>query len=140
MSLYSEARKIARRFGSPEEAAENMGITIIKIPFKSIKGAALSLGETKIIFVDSGLSYLERQIIIGHELGHFCLHPSTNFLFVQQKTLLHGKHEYQANRFVCELMLGEKAEEHKHAIAEVCAKHRLDKLAEFISSVLRDEI
>jgi len=39
MLLYSKARELARRFGSPEEAAENMGITIIKIPLKSIKGA-----------------------------------------------------------------------------------------------------
>lgn len=140
MSLYSKARKLARKFTTPEQAAEHLEIDVIQMPLKFIKGIAVSLEGIKLIFVDSNLSYLERQIVIGHELGHFYLHPSTNFVFILQNTFFHDKHEYQANRFSCELLLGEKAEKYKYSISEVCARGRLDKLVEFISFALEDEV
>jgi len=132
MSLYAEARKMAKSGKKPVDIARDLGINVKFVPFKKIKGIAISLGAKKFIFIDSELSEPERQFVCGHELGHFFLHPSTNFLFILKNTLFYSKQEYQANKFSCELMLGEKAEEYKYLINETASQGKLEKLVELV--------
>jgi Zn-dependent peptidase ImmA (M78 family) len=139
MFLYSKAKTLAKTGEKPLQLAKNMGISVIFLPFASVAGMAMCVQREKMIFINSNLSEMEQQFVCGHELGHFHLHPSTNFIFILRNTLFQSKHEYQANRFACELMLGEKTEEYKHLISELCSKGRLDKLAEFISFALNSE-
>lgn len=128
MALYQKARELAGQ-GKPLEIAASLDIRVIYLPLKVLKGITLSMGSEKFIFIDSGLTEIEQQLVCGHELGHFLLHPETNFLFVLEKTGFYSQHEYQANRFACVLMLGEKAEEYCGEINEAAARGRLDKLA-----------
>jgi len=140
MSLYTKAKKLSKTGKKPLELAEELGIKVLFLPLTSMAGLAISIAKKKFIFISSSLSELEQQFVIGHELGHFYLHPSTNFVFILQNTFFHDKHEYQANRFSCELLLGEKTEKYKYSISEVCARGRLDKLVEFILFALEDEL
>lgn len=132
MSLYNKARELAKSGNMPVEIARELGMQVLLVPFKVIKGMALSLGTKKYIFIDSGLSEAEKQFVCGHELGHFLLHPSTNFLFILQNTYFYSRQEYQANRFSCELMLGEKAEQYKAVINEAASKGDLEKLVRLV--------
>ena len=137
MSIYSRARKLAKKYGNdPEKIAERLGIKVIRLPMESIKGAAISLKRFKLIFVNSNLTPIEQKIVIGHEIGHFLLHPSTNYVFIQQHTFFQDKHEYQANMFACELILGEVAEKNRQVLANLCAWGRIREIAEFIDSVI----
>jgi len=136
MSLYKKARELARS-GKPLEIAASLGIKVLYIPLKVLKGITLSLGSERFIFIDSGLTEIEQQLVCGHELGHFLLHPNTNFLFILEKTGFYSKHEYQANRFACVLMLGEKAEQYQSEIQEAAAHGRLDRLVDVIGQLTR---
>jgi len=132
MSLYKKARELAQSGKKPLDIAPDLGIQVLLVPFKKIKGLAMSLGDKKIIMIDSGLSDAEQQFVCGHELGHFLLHPSTNFLFILHNTFFYSKQEYQANRFSCELMLGEKAEKYRYLINETAATGKLEHLAQMV--------
>lgn len=86
MSLYKKARDLAGSGEKPLKIAAELGIKVIFLPFKALKGIALSLGHEKFILIDSGLTEMEKQLVCGHEVGHFLLHPDTNFLFILEKT------------------------------------------------------
>ena len=139
MSFYSKAKKLAKTDRKPIQLAKELGISLIFLPFASIAGMAISIAKEKYILINTSLSEIEQQFVCGHELGHFHLHPMTNFVFILRNTFFQSKHEYQANRFACELMLGEKTEEYKYLVSELCSRGRLDKLAEFIAFALGDE-
>jgi len=105
--------------------------------FKSFLVPACSgLGSERFIFIDSGLTEIEQQLVCGHELGHFLLHPNTNFLFILEKTYNYSKHEYQANRFACTLMVGEKVDEYSVEIREAAASGRLDRMIEVVGRII----
>lgn len=116
----------------PLDIAAALSIRVFFLPFKAIKGITLSIGSEKFILIDSGLTEIEQQLVCGHEIGHFLLHPATNFLFVLENTYFYTKHEYQANRFACELVLGEKAEQYECEIREAAARGRLKEMVEII--------
>ncbi|MGB9903489.1 MAG: ImmA/IrrE family metallo-endopeptidase [Desulfotomaculales bacterium] len=113
-----------------------MGIKVTLAPFRNLNGMAVSLGKDKYILINENLTEMEQQFVAGHELGHFCLHPSTNFVFILQKTFFHSKHEYQANRFACELMLGKEAKKYRQILAELCARGKIKEIAGFLESVI----
>lgn len=142
MSLYKKARELAKSGKKPLEIAKELGIEVLFVPFQKIKGLAMSLGIKKIIIIDNGLSDAEQQFVCGHEIGHFLLHPSTNFVFILHNTFSYSKQEYQANRFSCELMLGEKAADYECMISEIAATGRLDQLSRFVKELsgMDDEI
>jgi len=59
MSLYKKARELARS-GKPLEIAASLGIKVLYIPLKVLKGITLSLGSERFIFIDSGLTEIEQ--------------------------------------------------------------------------------
>ena len=136
MSLYSIAWELARGGKKPFEVAAEHGIRVMLVDFNVIKGIALSLGENRFILIDASLSDDEQQLVCGHEIGHFFIHPETNFLFILQNTHFYSQHEYQANRFACELMIGEKAEEYSQLVSEAAATGRLDRMLEVIFQLI----
>jgi len=132
MTLYKKARELARDGMKPLDIAAELGIRVFFLPFKVIKGIALSFGSQKFIMIDSGLSEIEQQLACSHEVGHFLLHPSTNFLFVLERTYFYSKHEYQANLYAFELMVGENAEHYGQMIREAAARGRFSEMVEII--------
>ena len=136
MTLYKKAKALARDGKKPTDIAASLGMKVMYMPLKALKGIATSLGSERFIFIDSGLTEIEQQLVCGHEIGHFLLHPDTNFLFILEKTYYYSKHEYQANRFACTLIAGEKADEYGVQIREAAASGRLDRLVEVIGRII----
>ena len=67
MALYDKARELAVNGEKPLEIAASLGIILLEVPFKAIKGIALSLQGTKFIMIDSDLTEIEKQLVCGHE-------------------------------------------------------------------------
>ena len=130
--FYKWVGELAGGGKKPLEIAADLGIRVLFVPFKEIKGIVFSRWSGKFIMIDDGLTEIEKQIVCGHEIGHFLLHPSTNFLFVLEKPGLYNKQEHQANQFACALMLGEEAEKYRAEIKEAAAHGRLDLLVEVV--------
>lgn len=86
LSLYSAARELARSGKRPLEIAAELNIKVMLLPFKGIGGIGLSLGQNRFIFLEASLSEEEQQLVCGHEMGHFFLHPETNFFFILKNT------------------------------------------------------
>jgi Zn-dependent peptidase ImmA (M78 family) len=138
--LYKWVRELAGGGKKPLEIAADLGIRVLFVPFKEIKGIVFSLCSDKFILIDDDLTEIEQQIVCGHEIGHFLLHPSTNFLFILEKPGLYNKQEHQANHFACALMLGEESEKYSSEIKKAAAQGRLDRLVEVVMRLIgRDE-
>jgi hypothetical protein len=95
--LYKWVGELAGGGKKPLEIAADLGIRVLFVPFKEIKGIVFSLCSDKFILIDDDLTEIEQLIVCGHEIGHFLLHPSTNFLFILEKPGLYNKQEHQAN-------------------------------------------
>lgn len=100
---------------------------MLHLPMTRIYGLAVALGEYQLIGVKADLPERARRLVIGHELGHFVLHPEGGLFFILTKTLFYGKHEYQANMFAAALMLGEDFAKYEAVVRELAAA-RADKL------------
>ena len=134
--LYKWVGELAGGGKKPLEIAADLGIRVVFIPFKEIKGIVISFRSEKFIMIDNDLTEIEQQIVCGHEIGHFLLHPSTNFLFILEKTCLYSNQEHQANQFACALMLGEEAEKYSSEIEEAASQGRLDVLVEVVMRLI----
>lgn len=137
--LQENVLELARSGMKPVDIAASLGIGVHFLPFKTVKGIAMSLGSNKLILIDSGLTEIEQQLVCGHELGHFLYHAEANFMFILEKTYFYPKQEYQANLFGCQLMLGEKAELYETEIKEAASSHSLKEMADVISYLVREE-
>lgn len=137
--LHNKALELARGGMKPLKIAASLGIEVRFLPFKTIKGIALALGSHKLILIDEGLTEIERQLVCGHELGHFLFHAEANFMFILEKTLFYPKHEYQANLFACQLLLGEKAGVYETEIKEAAGCRSLREMEGIISCLVRGD-
>lgn len=110
MCYIKAAEQIAQKYNTrnPLTIAKEMGISVVFLAFKELYGLACSLGENRLIGVNSGLDEPIQRLVVAHELGHFVLHPEGSFFFVLNKTLLYDKFEYQANMFAISLCIGEE--------------------------------
>lgn len=136
---HQKALELARDGMKPIDIAAFLGIKVIFLPLKAIKGIAMSLGVHKIIQIDEGLTEIEKQLVCGHELGHFLFHTEANFMFILEKTNFYPKQEYQANLFACQLVLGEKAAVYETQVKEAAASRSLKKMVNAISYLVREE-
>jgi len=96
---HQRALELARDGMKPFDISAFLGIGVNFLPFKNIKGIAMSLDSHKLILINEGLTELEKQLVCGHELGHFLFHEEANFMFILEKTYFYPKQEYQANLF-----------------------------------------
>jgi Predicted Zn peptidase len=136
---HKKALELARSGMKPTDIAVFLGIGVIFLPFKTVKGIALALGSHKLIIIDEGLTEIEQQLVCGHELGHFLFHAEANFMFILEKTFFYPKHEYQANFFACQLLLGEKAEVYETEIKEAAGYRSLREMEDKISYLVRED-
>lgn len=136
---YQKVMELARGGMKPLDIAAFLGIMVVFLPFKAIKGIAMSLGTHKIIQIDDGLTEIEKQLVCGHELGHFLFHEESNFSFIVENTQYYPKQEYQANLFACQLILGEKAGVYETQIKEAASSRSLKKMVDTLSCIACEE-
>jgi len=124
-----EARQLAKKYGTcdPERIAREMGILVTCADMTHILGVALSMPTCRVAVVTTRLPGWAQRFVLAHELGHFVLHPTGNFLFVLTHTLFYTRWEYQANLFAAALLLGPEFRQHRTMLKELAAT-RVDKL------------
>lgn len=93
---------------SPEKLAKEMGITVLKRPFKNTMGFFKKALGKKFVVVNSNLSPSMQQVVIAHELAHALYHSNSSDIYVHEYTLFpRGRYEIEANRFAVELLIDE---------------------------------
>lgn len=96
----------------------------------------LVIEGTTCIGVNSNLSRALQGLVILHEIGHRLLHPYMNYFMVIENTFYPtNKFEYQANRFVAELLLSERKPRYGETIYEFAARYEVP--VELIKTLVR---
>ena len=101
---------LKRKYGTddPEEIADYLGVTIIRIPLEDVvAGFYKLLKRRKYIFLNSDIDDdVFIRVVLAHELGHAIMHPKENCAFMKSKTLLlTSRIEKQANIFAAFLLI-----------------------------------
>ncbi|GAW28550.1 ImmA/IrrE family metallo-endopeptidase [Carboxydocella sp. ULO1] len=127
--IKTTVNSLVERYGTrdPFDLAERLGFTIIRFPFKKIKGLIISFFGHKIIGLNSHLPEEMQRIVVAHELGHYHLHPQgIGYFFVINKTFFsNSKYEYQANQFAAELLLEEDRPSYGESIDEYAKRKKV---------------
>ncbi|WP_446897480.1 ImmA/IrrE family metallo-endopeptidase [Clostridium sp. LBM24168] len=111
INIHARVKHLIQKYGTrnPEKLAKELGITIIKRPYKKTMGFFKKEFGKKFIVVNSNLQEFVQRLVIAHELGHALLHCSNQTVFIHEYTLFpRGKVEIQANKFAAELLINEK--------------------------------
>ena len=101
---------LKRKYGTddPEEIADYLGVTIIRMPLEDVvAGFYKLLKRRKYIFLNSDIDDdVFLRVVLAHELGHAIMHPKENCAFMKSKTLLlTSRIEKQHNIFVAFLLI-----------------------------------
>ena len=101
---------LKRKYGTddPEEIADYLGVTIIRMPLEDVvAGFYKLLKRRKYIFLNSDIDDdVFLRVVLAHELGHAIMHPKENCAFMKSKTLLlTSRIEKQANIFAAYLLI-----------------------------------
>ena len=101
---------LKRKYGTddPEEIADYLGVTIIRMPLEDVvAGFYKLLKRRKYIFLNSDIDDdVFIRVVLAHELGHAIMHPKENCAFMKSKTLLlTSRIEKQANIFAAYLLI-----------------------------------
>lgn len=89
----------------PLQIARNLGIDIVYLPFKKLKGI-LFVSNTKKIGINSSLPEPLQKVVLAHELGHYFLSPHGGYFYISEHTLFcYSREEVKANCFAAELLL-----------------------------------
>ena len=101
---------LKRKYGTddPEEIADYLGVTIIRMPLEDVvAGFYKLLKRRKYIFLNSDIDDdVFLRVVLAHELGHAIMHPKENCAFMKSKTLLlTSRIEKQANIFAAFLLI-----------------------------------
>lgn len=139
MPSYELAQQYANSGKKPTQIAEELGVLVLYTPMELMKGIVFSAGQQKLIIINSLLEDVEKEFICSHEIGHLHLHPTHNFFKILDHTYFYTKGEYQANRFACEMMIGEKAEQYFTTISETASRGRLQELVKLILDFKREK-
>ena len=101
---------LKRKYGTddPEEIADYLGVTIIRMPLEDVvAGFYKLLKRRKYKFLNSDIDDdVFLRVVLAHEVGHAIMHPKENCAFMKSKTLLlTSRIEKQANIFAAFLLI-----------------------------------
>lgn len=107
----------------PFRLARALGIDVDEFPFRKIKGMIIEIGEKTLIVLNSLMPEELKGLVLAHELGHRILSPrGAGYFFLTEYTLMETKVEYQANRFMVELLTGDKDPEAGETLEQFAAR------------------
>ena len=135
MSLYDGARILASNGLKPTELADFLGFTLYYAPIGKFKGI-VSKERQNFILIDADLAETERQAVCAQQLGHFYLHQDLDYLsYLENNPEAYALHEYQANRFACILMLGNRAKRYESQIEAAARSGNWTQLIELLQQI-----
>lgn len=107
MKQVCTANSLVRKYGTrnPFRIADAMGISIVRIPLKGIRGFYQYVKRCKIIYIAEDLNEADARFVCAHELGHALLHRGYNRIFMDTHTYFSSsRYEMEANRFAVNLL------------------------------------
>jgi Zn-dependent peptidase ImmA (M78 family) len=107
MNHKRTATSLVRRYGTrdPFRIAEAMGITVVRVPLKGIRGFYQCMKRCRFIYIADDLSGADARFVCAHELGHAMLHRGYNRIFMDAHTYFPtNRYEVEANRFAVDLL------------------------------------
>ena len=107
MDFRRTSKSLVRKFGTrdPFRIASAMGITVIRVPLKGIRGFYQYMKRCRIIYLADDLSEADARFVCAHELGHAILHRGYNRIFMDAHTYFPtNRYEIEANRFAVDLL------------------------------------
>lgn len=111
---------------NPYRLAKALGIEVDEFPFRKIKGMIIEVGEKVLIVLNALLPEEFKSLVLAHELGHRVLSPrGAGYFFLAECTLAEPKVEYEANRFMVELLAGDEDPEVGETLEQFAARVRL---------------
>jgi len=120
--IIAQAEKALTRAGinklpiSPVDVAQSLGVTVkLGLLPEDLSGFLMLEGDAAIIGVNSVHPKPRQRFTIAHELGHFLLHPSRNFVDRQVLYFRDSRSsqavdvaEIEANKFAANLLMPER--------------------------------
>ena len=107
MNHQRTVTSLVRRFGTrdPFRIASAMGISVVRVPLKGIRGFYQYVKRCRIIYLSDELSDQDARFVCAHELGHALLHRGCNRIFMDAHThFATNRYEVEANRFAVDLL------------------------------------
>lgn len=111
INIHARVKHLIQKYDTrnPEKLAKELGIAIIKRPYKKTMGFFKKELGKKFIVINSNLNELVQRLVLSHELGHALLHSSNQTSYIHEYTLFpRGRVEIEANKFAAELLIDEK--------------------------------
>ena len=102
MDIIKKANKMVSDAGTrdPHKIANELGIQIMPVDFKTQKGAYKVMMRNRFIFLKSDLHPVMENIVLFHEIGHDTLHRT-------EAIQAGGFQEYEANIFASQVSLSD---------------------------------
>lgn len=89
----------------PFKIAAELGIQVVFLPLRGIRGFFRAMKRCKFIFIDSELDEYSARFVCAHELGHAVLHRGYNRIFMDNNTYFKtSRYEIEADRFAVDLI------------------------------------
>ena len=89
----------------PDEIADRLNIHVEGVDFKKQKGAFCIIDGEKFIFLNRNLNYMDKRIVLLHEIGHAILHSGHCQVFADMNLYDSDCFEYEANLFAAHILL-----------------------------------
>lgn len=90
---------------NPFQVSEHMGIIIQEGNLEKLSGCHLKVLGQKLIYVNSTLDYVTKNIVAAHELGHALLNSESCYFFSWGDEFYKNKAEIEAHTFAAELLI-----------------------------------
>lgn len=123
--IKQTVKRLVEEYGTrdPYRLARAMGIDVDEFPFRKIKGMVIEIGEKVLIVLNALLPEAIKRLVLAHELGHRILSPQgAGYFFLAECTLMENKVEYEANRFMIELLTGDEDPEVGESLEQFAAR------------------
>lgn len=105
------AESLVRKFKTrdPFRIASELGYIVIRAPLKGIRGFWKYVSRRHIIVIHDGLTDMQAQFTLAHEIGHVLMHRGHNRIYTDKNTYFQSnRQEIEANRFALDLMYGDE--------------------------------
>lgn len=107
MNMLARVQKLVCKLGTnnPEEILNTLGVKILELPMRGIRGIYKRLKRNTFVVVDCDLDEREKNFVLAHELGHHILHRGDNRVYLDRCTLYtSSRYEKEADLFAVCLM------------------------------------
>ena len=108
LEIKNRVDKLIKKYNTndPYKLAEALGVILLFVPLKGVKGFYNYYKRNHIIYINNELEELEQRLTLAHEIGHLILHKNINTIYLNAITMLNTERfEHEADIFASELLI-----------------------------------